>query len=213
MKNNEIRKNILEKSYYLFLENGFQNTTTRMIAKACEIGTGRLAYYFPKKQDILMTLYENYLNNLISFVEEKYKKEHPVVKSYISNLIFYYVYIIDIKSRDLLYDILSDAKTRKIKIEKTAQMYHRIYEENQYMDDKQAMLNAMIVGAESELLFGIRDGLFELNELEIARSITKLSYILKEDSSIQELMKRAEELYKYLDKKEILKMKEQPIFD
>lgn len=55
-KKSEIRNRILDVSRDAFLNNGYDNTSTKEIAKQSGIGAGTLFNYFPTKADILIEL-------------------------------------------------------------------------------------------------------------------------------------------------------------
>ncbi|MBQ3051356.1 MAG: helix-turn-helix transcriptional regulator, partial [Clostridia bacterium] len=44
-----LRETIFRESVRLWAEKGYENVSMRDIAAACNIGTGNLTYYFPKK--------------------------------------------------------------------------------------------------------------------------------------------------------------------
>jgi AcrR family transcriptional regulator len=49
----KIKQNILQKSYILFVKNGYENTTVGEILKASEVSRRTFFKYFPTKQDLL----------------------------------------------------------------------------------------------------------------------------------------------------------------
>jgi len=53
-------------AWQLFTEHGFDNTTTRAIADAAEIGAGTLFVYFPEKLDLLIHLFQKDLSRVIN---------------------------------------------------------------------------------------------------------------------------------------------------
>lgn len=61
---NDIEKNILRISTELFLNQGYDETTIRQIAEKCGIGRGHLYYYFKKKEDILIHIFNKILNKI-----------------------------------------------------------------------------------------------------------------------------------------------------
>lgn len=61
-----LRETIFHESVRLWEEKGYENVSMRDIAAACDIGTGNLTYYFPKKDDILMYYHEK----VMTYAEE-----------------------------------------------------------------------------------------------------------------------------------------------
>lgn len=57
-----LREKIFLESVRLWREKGYENTSMRDIAAACDIGTGNLTYYFPKKEDILMYYHDKVMD-------------------------------------------------------------------------------------------------------------------------------------------------------
>lgn len=57
--NTEIRRQILETAYKLFIENGYENVLTKEIAKECGITPALLQHYFSKKEDLLVHIVYN----------------------------------------------------------------------------------------------------------------------------------------------------------
>lgn len=58
-KKAKIRNEILKVSKEAFITNGYENTTTKEIAKRAKIGSGTVFNYFPSKADILIEIISN----------------------------------------------------------------------------------------------------------------------------------------------------------
>ena len=56
------REEILKTALMLFNEKGFDEITTRDIARSLKISLGNLTYYFPAKKDIVFALIQNMAN-------------------------------------------------------------------------------------------------------------------------------------------------------
>jgi len=64
IEKNRIRQSILDVSRSFFYDLGYENTSTKMIAKEVGIAEGTIFNYFPSKTDILFeSMYENYIGN------------------------------------------------------------------------------------------------------------------------------------------------------
>lgn len=57
-KSDETRTRILEEALELFREHGFEATTMRDIARACEVALGATYYHFASKEAIVLAFYE-----------------------------------------------------------------------------------------------------------------------------------------------------------
>jgi len=58
------RLNIMESALSLFRENGFEDTTMRLIAKKAEIALGTIYIYFGSKEELVLEYYTSKLNEL-----------------------------------------------------------------------------------------------------------------------------------------------------
>lgn len=56
------KEKIFQASKKLWFEKGYENTTMRDIASACNMAIGNLTYHYPKKDDILMVYHDRILN-------------------------------------------------------------------------------------------------------------------------------------------------------
>lgn len=55
---------ILAASLQLFNEEGYANTSSKTISEHIEISYGNLCYHFPKKEDIVIRLHQNFMDEL-----------------------------------------------------------------------------------------------------------------------------------------------------
>lgn len=72
------RTNILETALRLFRERGFDETTMRDIASACQLSLGAAYHYFPSKEDIVLAYYDR--------VQEKHEEEARLALAGLSDL-------------------------------------------------------------------------------------------------------------------------------
>jgi len=65
IEKDRIRKSILDVSRTFFYDFGYENTSTKMIAKKVGIAEGTIFNYFPSKTDILFeSMYENFIGKV-----------------------------------------------------------------------------------------------------------------------------------------------------
>ncbi len=64
-KNMKTRDKIIQASIALFNEQGERNVTTNHIAAHLSISPGNLYYHFRNKEDIILSIYEEYARNLL----------------------------------------------------------------------------------------------------------------------------------------------------
>ncbi len=58
------KEKIIEVSIELFNDNGTKNTTTRHICEKLGISVGNLYYYFKNKEEIIILIYQRFMNEL-----------------------------------------------------------------------------------------------------------------------------------------------------
>jgi len=68
--NNKLKQDILSIAERFFKENGYDNTTFKMIADELSITRGAIVYHFKNKHRILHALFENYLSLLHDFIKD-----------------------------------------------------------------------------------------------------------------------------------------------
>ncbi|MFA9380570.1 MAG: TetR/AcrR family transcriptional regulator [Acetanaerobacterium sp.] len=79
-KNNEkTRKEILDKTAQLFLARGYKKTSIREIAEATGMLKGNLYYYFRKKEDILLVLFQDSIKVLYSELQKIIGNVDPLI--------------------------------------------------------------------------------------------------------------------------------------
>lgn len=64
MKEKSTQKKILATSIALFNEKGYKNVTLMDIARSCEISTGNLNYHYKKKDNLIVSIYELFRDEL-----------------------------------------------------------------------------------------------------------------------------------------------------
>ena len=70
LEKDRIRQKILDVSRTFFFDIGYENTSTKMIAKEVGVAEGTIFNYFPSKTDIFFeAIYDNYFQNI-----ERYRK-------------------------------------------------------------------------------------------------------------------------------------------
>jgi len=64
----------------LFVEEGFQQTSTAKVSKDAGVATGTLFTYFSSKDDLVLTLYIESVAELIVYIKEKYDESDDPAK-------------------------------------------------------------------------------------------------------------------------------------
>ncbi len=67
----ETKKNILQVAEKLFAEKGFNGTSVNTIAKTAGVNKALIYYYFKDKNDIIVSLFKNIVNELVEYINQK----------------------------------------------------------------------------------------------------------------------------------------------
>ncbi|MCM6764754.1 TetR/AcrR family transcriptional regulator [Weissella paramesenteroides] len=86
------QKAVLQASLTLFSEKGFENTSTRDIARMANVAEGTVYKQFKTKQELLQAIVGSVINNVVpqiasEFVNETTDIEEPDFKNFLQNLI------------------------------------------------------------------------------------------------------------------------------
>ena len=77
------RAAILDKSAQLFAEMGYPNTSMLGIAKACGSSKSMLYHYFAKKEDILFSILQEHINDVIEDINYILDNEQDLVSAFV----------------------------------------------------------------------------------------------------------------------------------
>ncbi|KAA0766575.1 TetR/AcrR family transcriptional regulator [Bacillus sp. SH5-2] len=80
----ETKKKLLHSGYTIFISNGFQKTTITQIIKHAETGYGTAYVYFKNKDDLLIVLMEDVMNQFYDIAERSFS---PQTKEEARNMI------------------------------------------------------------------------------------------------------------------------------
>ena len=83
------QETILKIAKRLFYKNGFSDVSLNDICTNSNKKLGTLTYYFPKKWNIIATLYQQYMDNIQKFVKENTEDISPAER-YVYVIIMYY---------------------------------------------------------------------------------------------------------------------------
>ncbi|MFU2029002.1 TetR/AcrR family transcriptional regulator [Bacillus wiedmannii] len=71
----ETKKKLLHAGYTIFIQNGFQKTTITQIIKHAETGYGTAYVYFKNKDDLLIVLMEDVMNQFYDIAERSFSPQ------------------------------------------------------------------------------------------------------------------------------------------
>ena len=121
----DIRNKIIKEASRLFIEQGYTKTTIRQIADVCDLGRGHLYYYFKKKEDIVLYLYKNLIQQIYSFISET---KNETIDPRISYAIIQYVYIkVIATNKDLFRMYIEASETTSVRKEYIKTLIYLLY--------------------------------------------------------------------------------------
>lgn len=74
------RQALKDTAMRLFVEEGFQQTSTARVSKVAGVATGTLFTYFASKDDLINTVYAESKSELTAFILEKVTESDPLIK-------------------------------------------------------------------------------------------------------------------------------------
>lgn len=107
-KSPEERKNeIMDVAWRLFIEKGFENTAVSDIVKTVGVAQGTFYYYFKTKEEVLNSILERMLENIINKIKEITEDESLTSLEKLKNIVDFIVSI-DMGSEDLAQYVHED---------------------------------------------------------------------------------------------------------
>lgn len=108
-KKDELLKNAKE----LFSQKGYRSTTIREIAEKSGDPVSLVHYYFPKKDDIIRTVYSDFCNSIDLFLYTKYADqgiEQDILLAHaLNNRIYYDILLNDVRNSRVYGEILESS--------------------------------------------------------------------------------------------------------
>jgi TetR/AcrR family transcriptional regulator, cholesterol catabolism regulator len=74
------RKEIFSAAVHLFVSNGFNETSMREIAEAARVGKSTLYDYYKNKDEILLSYFEDEIQNITRRAVEIKQQDHPAIQ-------------------------------------------------------------------------------------------------------------------------------------
>lgn len=87
MKNNDKKQKIINAAMNMFQENGFEKTSVSQIVKEAGVAQGTFYIYFKTKQDLIPSIAEFIVNELLNQLKTYSKDTFKDVQSFIESLI------------------------------------------------------------------------------------------------------------------------------
>lgn len=186
------QKKIILAAFELFKEKGYEDTTTREIAAKADIRRGLLYYYFHKKEDIVFLWYRNFLDTIYNRIQKDSRESQNHLLSLMTFLFVYYQTLeSDEFALSLINCILTHHDLTQRKVRYTTDFYSQILPE--YSKDRILVINAMLIGGESQLLPMIIDHEISMSISTFTEKFirTSLSYFKVEKEQAEQLYQKA----------------------
>lgn len=200
-QNIEQRNLILKTAFQLFIKKGYDETTTREIASSCGIERGLLHYYYNKKSAILYSMYSSYLNMLRDFISSEFQSEYPEIKVALFTRLFFKSVFTKRKYLGILQSILEDYQLTNYKIQLTGCIFEEFMGNDLSTKSKITIATTSAIAAESQLLLGLINKDFSINELIIQEQIIKIQFdcLNYSPDNINYFLLKSKELIEALD--------------
>ena len=99
----ESREKILSAAMKLFYEKGYEKTTTRDIILEAGILNGSLYNRFGSKEEILLAIVKEALDDFLAYSQETFSKGHPVLAFAVPGALLMYIASHSAKAAELIY--------------------------------------------------------------------------------------------------------------
>lgn len=141
-KMQEKRAKILECALNLFAEKGYVNTPVRDIIDASGFGTGTFYKYFDNKEDVVKTLLEDFLEQIIASVNGYFKREQDL-------------YLRFIETKRVMLEVFSQH-------EKLSELYCRVQGISDSIDQcLKSFDDRFLLFTSKNVQYGIKNGIFK----------------------------------------------------
>lgn len=102
----ETRNRIIQSAKILFYENGYNKTTVKMIKNHSQVSLSAIPYYFKKKDEIVKVIYNSFLRDIYSFLDEIITKDiDSYLKHFYASKIYYYLIFKDENNDRFYYEV------------------------------------------------------------------------------------------------------------
>jgi AcrR family transcriptional regulator len=207
----ELNQRILHQSFLLFLKKGYEDTTTREIAAACNIQRGVLHYHFNQKQIILFELYHQFYSFLYDSIIEQFSGEDEAVLIIISDMLLYRILLTRTSLSRIMVSMMRNRDLTKGKITETSRVLMNKTLQVGYPKMRFAL--SVAIGAEVELILQMTEGEIDLSLDELAKWISGLALTTLGYSSadVDKYYNRASKCVEMFDEKAFAEKMEQKV--
>lgn len=142
MKRN-LKEEILIKSISLFFEKGYNNTSMRQIATACNITVGNLNYHYPKKEDLIMDYHNTLMETFTEGLKNQLSHTNPWVNYIAAEYSFIYYIASDLPTRKLYMEVINVPSLRNAYYDRHHKLFLGFLKEQDAEQTQEAYLSTV----------------------------------------------------------------------
>jgi AcrR family transcriptional regulator len=159
-------------------QDGYNQTTMKKIAEASHVPVSLVHYYFKKKEEIIRSVYVDFLNDIEFFLYRNKPQifSNAILSHAVISRIYYDVILGDEKNRRVYLEVLQSSSNYRILNKYTHKIYHKYVQDNHIVlsDD---LFNAYVLmdfGARRELLLQYFEGHVALTVQDLVSTLNGL---------------------------------------
>ena len=177
-KGQEKKELIYNNAKKLLYEVGYTNTTIKKIAEMTDVPVSLVHYYFKKKEQIIRSVYLDFLNNIDLFLYGK-KPEiftNSILSHAVSSRIYYDIILNDPNNKRVYYEVLQSNSNYNVLDNYAYKIYQRYIADNNVIitDELVKTYILMNFGARREFLIKYFEGEINLSVQEIVNVLNGL---------------------------------------
>lgn len=178
MKQQDKKEQIYLAAKTLFYEDGFTDTTMKKIAKKSEVPISTVYYYFKTKNDIIRSIYFDFLDDIDSFLFQN-KPElftNHILSHAVCSRIYYDIILNNEHNRRVYAEVLQHNSNYEILNTYVYKIFHHYVEDNNIIitDELFETYVHMNFGARREFFIQYFDGKLKLSVQDLVTAINGL---------------------------------------
>ena len=178
IKGQNKKEEIYLNAKILLFENGYTNTTIKKIAQVSDSPVSLVHYYFKKKDEIIRSIYYDFLNNIHFFLHINKREifNNSILSHAVTSRIYYDIILSNLNNRRVYHEILLCKSNYSIMSKYTNKVYKNYIKDNQLIvsDELFEMYSVMDFGARREFFLDYFEGNTDISVQEIVSSLNGL---------------------------------------
>lgn len=175
IKGQNKKEEIYANAKELLYEQGYTNTTIKKIAEVSEAPVSLVHYYFKKKDEIIRSVYYDFLNNIHFFLHIKKPEifKNTILSHAVTSRIYYDLILNNENNRRVYYEVLQSKSNYSIMNKYTNKVYKNYIKDNHLIisDELFEMYTVMDFGARREFFINYFEGNMNISVQEIVSAL------------------------------------------